>query len=86
MLTVVRTGRDIVINKEYWGKYDKKLIKYYYDGVIHHCKVYYWLDAYSVELEEMRLELGLDLYNFGQQPDYYRKRFHFTLGNVKCIE
>lgn len=82
-ITIVRSGRDIIVNKECWKKYDKSIIKYYYDGIIRHGKIYYWMDAYSVELEDIRLELGLELYNFDDKVSEYRKRFHFTIGNVK---
>ena len=71
-ITVVRTGRDIVINKEYWKKHNE-VIEYNYDGIIRFGKVYYWIDAYSDNLNIIRQELGLPI----------RERYHFTIGNVK---
>lgn len=72
-------------SNELWGKYEGKEISFYYDGIIRNGEIYYWVNCYSKELENIRAELGLeniDKYN-PVLPGDYKKTFHFTIGNLK---
>ena len=71
-------------NMELWGKYAGELIEFQYSNVIRNGTVYYWLDAWSKRLEEIRLELGLPVDSpYTRPPDGMSKTFHITLGNIK---
>jgi hypothetical protein len=83
-ITVVRKGKESpnTINFE---KFDKRLIKYFYSPVIHEGDVYFWLNAYSSDIEEIREELGLTNgpWNDIIAPLPFKKTLHITLGNKK---
>jgi hypothetical protein len=70
-------------NLSVWGKYQNKEIEFEYDNYIYSGEVYYWLNAYSSHLEDIRLELGLSNTSpYTRSPDG-RHRFHMTLANLK---
>lgn len=74
-------------NMNLWGKYDGLPVDFYYDGIIHSGTVYWWLNAFSVRLEEIRLELGLPVSSpYTLPPDGFGKCFHITLGNQKSTK
>lgn len=67
-----------------WGKYEGVPVDFYYDGIIHSGTIYWWINAFSVRLEEIRLELGLPVASpYTLPPDGFRKCFHITLANQK---
>jgi len=69
---------------ELWGKHAGRSIEFEYDGVIHHGTMYWWLNCWSKELEEIRTELGLPLEGkYFQAPAGYVHTWHITLGNTK---
>lgn len=81
-ISVVR--HEIPPNLEFWGKYEGEVIPFCYDNYIHNGKVYYWLNAFSKRLEEIRLELGLPVDSpYTRPPDGLAKTFHITIGNLK---
>ena len=83
-VTVVRPGKEEPKNLEFWEKYEGKETKLFYSPEIQQGKIYWWLDFYSVELEEIRKELGL--YYVSRDfpcPEGFRKAFHMTIGNRK---
>jgi hypothetical protein len=81
-ISVVR--KEIPINLDYWGKYQGEQIEFEYSGIIHRGQVYWWLNAFSVRLEEIRKELGLLVSSeYTKPPEGYLKCFHITLGNMK---
>lgn len=74
-------------NIEYWGKYEGQEIDFFYDSDIKFGKVYYWLNAFSKKLEEVRLELGLPVSSpYTLPPDGFDKCFHITIGNTKELQ
>ena len=82
-ISVVRHEHTI---NEHWGKYEGEEIDFEYDTHIHHGKVYWWLNAFSTRLEEIRIELGLPVSSeYTRPPDSYLKVFHITLGNTKDL-
>lgn len=83
-ISVVR--REHTVNMEYWAKYDGQSVDFEYDTHIHHGTVYWWLNAFSTRLEEIRVELGLPVSSeYTRPPDGFVKCFHITLGNTKPI-
>lgn len=72
-------------NLEAWAKYDGQPVTFFYDNDIKNGKVYYWLNAFSVRLEEIRRELGLPVHSeYTVPPTGFIKCFHLTLGNTKA--
>ncbi len=66
-----------------WGKHEGKLIEFEYDSYVRNDKMYYWLNAFSPELEKIRVELGLSIADkFTRAPDGSH-RFHITVANNK---
>lgn len=83
-ITVVRQEKEIPVNKQYWWKYNKEPVNFFYIPHIHHGKVYYWINVYCKRLEEIRLELGLPVHSqFTLPPEGFRKSFHCTVANMK---
>lgn len=65
-------------------KYDGQLIEFQYSHVVRNDNTYYWLDVFSLALEQIRTDLGLlnqSLYI--TPPNEYQHTFHITLGNKK---
>jgi hypothetical protein len=83
-ITVVRTGKEMPVNREHWAKYEGEEITFFYSSVVHEGSVYYWLNVFSVRLEEIRRELGLPVHSeYTLPPEGFVKCFHATLGNKK---
>lgn len=83
-ITIVRNKKETPVNMENWGKYEGRLINFQYNPYIYYDGIYFWLDAYSSEIEEIRLELGLPRFrddrNFG---GILRQEYHITIANTK---
>ena len=74
---------EIPINIQFWNKYQNKLVEFEYESFIYNDETYYWLNAYSKELENIRIELGLkETSEFTRSPDGLHK-FHITIANTK---
>jgi len=83
-ISVVRHEHSV--NMEYWGKYEGQQVEFEYTNYVHNGRVYWWINAFSTRLEEIRAELGLTVHDkYTQPPDGYTKCFHITLGNTKPI-
>jgi len=68
-----------------WGKYQDQIVTFQYDPYIYNDELYYWLNAFSPVLEEIRLELGLPTTSqYTRSPDG-RHRFHLTVANTKHL-
>lgn len=73
------------LNLEVWRKYHQKEIAFDYEAIVYYDELYYWLNAYSKTLEDIRIELGLPCTSeFTRSPDG-RHRFHITIGNLKHL-
>lgn len=70
---------------EYWNKYDGQVINFVYSPITYVDERYYWLNAYSVQLDNIRSELGLipNIYRPEQLLPNYKNIYHITLGNKK---
>lgn len=86
-ITLVRKGHDEYPNMDFWGKYEGEEVEFSYEPKIHWGQVYYWLNVWSVRLEEIRRELGLPVETiYTVPPPGFTKTFHITLGNKKGFE
>lgn len=67
-----------------WGAYEGKEILFDYVGHIFFDKIYCWLNVFSKELENIRLELNLPVSSqYTRPPEGSIECFHCTLGNFK---
>lgn len=83
-ITVVRIHKEKPKNMKFWGLYEGDKIEFYYSTYIHEGSVYWWLNAFSVRLEEIRRELGLPVTSeYTKPPEGFIKCFHITLANKK---
>ena len=81
-ISVVR--KEFPPNLSVWGKYEGEEIVFSYDTDIKIGKVYYWLNAFSTRLEEIRIELGLPTSSeYTRPPEGFIKCWHITIGNLK---
>lgn len=83
-LTVVRLGIEEVKNAEHWGKYQGEVVPITYDNIIWFDGTYFYLDAQSDRLGDIRVELGLPRFRFGDLGAD-RQCYHITIGNVKRV-
>ena len=82
-ISVVR--KVIPPNMQFWNKYQGKSVEFEYDNEIHFCETYFWINAFSTELEFIRSELGLPLGSKIKAPHGFMHTFHITLGNRKYL-
>jgi len=88
-ISVVR--KETPTNFAAWNKHEGAEIAFEYEHNVRWDGAYYWIDCYSMELEDIRSEL--ELYNKPLHPATYHtpmpentpysKRFHITIGNIK---
>ena len=84
-ISVVR--KEVPPKMEYWKKYQDEPIEFFYDPFIFNGTVYYWMNAFSSRLEEVRHELGLPVSSeYTRPPGGFFKCFHMTLGNTKWLD
>jgi hypothetical protein len=83
-ITIVRKGKETPTKMDAWGKHEGRTIEFTYDTTIQTDGTYFWLNAWSEEVGDIREELGLPRYRddsaFGGVS---RQEYHITLGNVK---
>lgn len=81
-ISVVR--KEVPPKMELWGKYEGEEVEFAYHNYVYNGTVYWWLNAFSKRLEEIRLELGLPVSTqYTRPPIGWIKCFHITLGNNK---
>jgi len=66
-----------------WGKYEGELVKFEYEPTIYNDETYYWLNAYGLALEAIRVELGLPVLGRPVSRAGFQRCFHITIGNLK---
>lgn len=83
-ITIIRTKKEIPTKLETWGQHEGRTIKYYYSSFIQMSERYFWLEAHSEEIGDIREELGLLRYRddtwFGGKR---HNSYHITIGNRK---
>ena len=66
-----------------WRKFHGEKVPIHYDNFIYNDELYFWLNAFSPQLEKIRRELGLsNLSEYTKSPDG-QHRFHITIANTK---
>ena len=81
-ISIVR--KEVPGKLEFWGLYESELVEFEYTNIIYSGTVYWWLNAFSKRLEEIRLELGLPVHSlYTVPPEGYLKCYHITIGNIK---
>lgn len=70
-------------NLEQWGRWQNRVVSFEYDSYVYNDELYYWLNVYSWELEQVRQDLGLKPYGDVTWSPDGRHRFHLTIGNLK---
>lgn len=82
-ISVIRN--EIPGNISSWKRHSGKDLLFSYENIVYYDEVYYWLNAYSFDLEKIRLELGLtNISDYTMSPDKLH-RFHITIGNRKHL-
>jgi len=80
-ISVVRKEQP---NMAFWKKYEGEEVEFEYSHEVRNGTLYYWVDAFSKRLEEIRAELELPVHSpYITPPKDYKHTFHITLGNVK---
>ncbi len=80
-VSVIR--REVPPNQKIFESLHGREVTFFY-GEIEWSDTYIWLNVYSVELENIRIELGLPVVNsYSEPPEGFKKRFHSTLSNFK---
>jgi len=77
-ITVVRIGKETP-SKENWGKYEGEKVPFEYENYVYSDNLYFWLNAYSTRLEDIREEMGLPRIRIGYND------FHITIANKKGL-
>ena len=60
-----------------------ELVIFWYSGIIHHDDTYFWLEANSWDLQDLRVKLGLTSTSLITRSPDGEHDFHITLGNTK---
>lgn len=77
-ITVVRINVEVPLKMNVWGKHQGAQIRFDYDPYVHHEGVYWFLNAFSEQIGDIREELGLPRFRFADKPWY-----HMSIGNTK---
>lgn len=81
-ITVVRTAKESPKNMTAWGKHNGEEIPFTYDNFIYNDGTYWYLNVQSDRIGDIREELGLPRFRFGELGAD-RRCYHLTIGNVK---
>lgn len=81
-ITVVRTKLENAKNMDVWGKYEGEIIPFTYYNNIGWDGTYFYLNVQSELIGEIREELGLPRFRFGDLGSD-KKCYHITIGNCK---
>lgn len=83
-ISVVR--KEVPANLDVWGKYEGEIINFLYENQVNNGIIYYWLNAFCIRLEKIRIELGLPVSSqYTLPPEGFTKCFHITIANEKKI-
>ena len=85
-ITVVRPEYEIPPKIRYWGDYEGLKVEFPYDPYLLNGNGYYWINVWSLRLEAIRTELGLENFSrYPMLPKGYSKTFHITVGKYEEI-
>lgn len=81
-VSIIRHEKPWIL--ENWEKRQGEEIEYYYDNDIKFGNLFAWLNVFSKDLEEIRVELGLKIQTqYTVPPPGFKKTFHMSIGNFK---
>ncbi len=81
-ITVVRTAKETPTKMDAWGKYEGEQIEFDYQDEVLNDGTYFYLRVKSERLGDIREELGLPRYRFGDLGADM-KCYHVTVANMK---
>jgi hypothetical protein len=74
---------DEVIHPEMWGAREGQRANFVYDHVVLYEKGFWWFNLWSIEMEDIRKELGMHCKSrVTIPPEGYSKAFHCTVGKT----
>jgi len=77
---------DEIVHPEKWGAREGQTAKFVYDPMILREKGYWWFNLWSIEMEDIRKELGMSIISrITIPPEGYTKCFHCTLAKDSCL-
>lgn len=77
-ITVVRIEPiETIVHSRFWGIYEDEMLEIQYENKINKVGNYFFLNAWSKRIGEIRQELGLTEYRVGYNC------YHITIGNTK---
>ena len=77
-LTVLRRFKEFPVKLDKWFDFQDTEVIIQYSPVVRESRLYYWLDAWSDDVADIRHELGLPTYRLNDFSSY-----HITIGNKK---
>lgn len=83
-ITVVRLRLETAKNMEVWNKYNGELVPFSYDSSIRFDGTYFYLNVQSERIGDIREELGLPRFRFGELGAD-KRCYHVTIANVKNV-
>jgi len=81
-ITVIRN--EIPTKLDLWEKWKDQEIQFDYENIICNDETYFWLNAYSEKLEDIREELGLPISSQWTRSPDGKHKFHITIANRKA--
>jgi hypothetical protein len=83
-ITIYRPEYEQIQDLKNWGRFNRKKVNFYYEPIIRCGKQYFWVNAFSTEMEDIRRELGLSVEaRYHTPPVGFNMFFHITIGNIK---
>lgn len=83
-ISVIRHETPLV-NLDSWGANEGVIVQFSYSPEVHDDGKYYWLNALSQDLINVRAEYGLPASSLKSRPPDGTETFHITIGNTKVI-
>ena len=74
---------DEIVHPEMWGDREGQRANFAYDHVVLYEKGFWWFNLWSIEMEDIRKELGMSIKSrVTIPPEGYSKCFHCTVGKT----
>lgn len=81
-ITVVRLRLETAKNMDVWNRYNLETVPFIYDTEVHFDGTYFYLNVQSEKIGDIREELGLPRFRFGELGAD-KRCYHISIGNVK---
>lgn len=81
-ITVVRTSKESVKDLSSWNKYNGEIISFEYERYVNFDGIYFYLNVFSDRIGEIRQELGLPRFRFGELGSA-KGCYHISIANCK---